>query len=206
VGFFYLCVARAIGTVAAGRKQMAKYVALLRGINVGGNRKMKMADLKVVVGKAGFSGVQTYVQSGNIVFEGADEAPADIAARLEAACEKAFGFHTEFIIRDEATFRAEAAACPYVTEALEPAEAREPKLLHIAYLLHVPDEARIRALIDGYDGPEDITFKGNALYIYYREGSARSDFSALLTAKKLGTTPTSRNWNTVLKLLSMLDG
>ena len=185
---------------------MPKYVALLRGINVGGNRKMKMADLKSVIEKAGFSGVQTYVQSGNIVFEGAAEAVAGIAARLEAACEKAFGFHTEFIIRDETTFRAEAAACPYVNEALEPTDGREPKLLHIAYLLSVPDEGRIRALIDGYEGPEDITLKGNALYIYYRAGSARSDFSALLTAKKLGTTPTSRNWNTVLKLLSMLDG
>lgn len=185
---------------------LAKYVALLRGINVGGNRKIKMADLKAVMTDAGFARVQTYVQSGNVVFEGADEGVADIAARLESVCEKAFGFHTEFIIRDEATFRAEAAACPYVTSDLEPTEGREPKLLHIAYLLHTPDEARIRALIDGYDGPEDITLKGNVLYVYYREGSARSDFSALLTAKKLGTTPTSRNWNTVLKLLSMLDG
>ncbi|WP_417449379.1 DUF1697 domain-containing protein [Kordiimonas sp.] len=185
---------------------MTKFVALMRGINVGGHRKIKMADLKQVIMAAGFDGVQTYVQSGNVVFEGAAAPVADIGQVLEAACEKAFGFHTEIMVRDAATFRAEAEACPYVDAALEPLGGRETKLLHVAFLSAAPNAAHIEAVTGAYNGPEDIALRGNALYIYYREGSGRSDFTKLLTAKKLGVSPTSRNWNTVLKLLAMLEG
>ncbi|WP_417459999.1 DUF1697 domain-containing protein [Kordiimonas sp.] len=184
---------------------MAKYVGLMRGINVGGNRKIKMADLRPVVAKAGFSDVQTYVQSGNIVFSG-DAAPCtEIEKTLEAACEKAFGFHTEIMVRDEATFRAEASACPYVDGELNPKAGLEGKFLHVAYLSHAPNKAKVDTLLEAYGGPEDITLIGNTLYIYYHEGSGRSDFSKYLTEKKLGASPTSRNWNTVQKLLAMLD-
>lgn len=185
---------------------VAKYVGLMRGINVGGNRKIRMADLKPVVAKAGFSDVQTYVQTGNLVFVGADTTSAEVEKALEAACEEAFGFHTEIMVRDEATFRSEARACPYVDDGLNPTAGLEGKFLHVAYLRHAPDTAKVDALLESYDGPEDISLIGNALYIYYHEGSGRSDFSKHLTEKKLGASPTSRNWNTVQKLLAMLDG
>ncbi len=184
---------------------MVKYVALMRGINVGGHRKIKMADLKVVVRDAGFEAVQTYVQSGNVVFGGAEKPVKEVAATLEAACKKVFGFPIEIIVRDKDTFRAEAEACPYASDTLEPTDGREPRFLHVAFLSATPDATRVLAVIDSYGGPEDTTLKGDALYIYYREGSGRSDFSKLLTEKKLGVSPTSRNWNTVLKLLDMLD-
>ena len=183
---------------------MTKYVALLRGINVGGHRLVKMADLKAVVEGLGYTAVQHYVQSGNLVFEGVGVA-TEVAATLEAACQKAFGFETEIMVRTEADFCLEVASCPYIGADMAPAAGRDAKFLHLAFLNGTPDAAHIEALLQAYDGPEEISLKGNVLHIYYTEGSGRSKLTPLLSDKKLGVAATARNWNTALKLLAMLE-
>ncbi len=183
---------------------MSKFVALLRGINVGGHKKVPMADLKGVAAKCGFTGVQHYIQSGNLVFDSEGTANA-VSSKLERACERAFGFPVDVMVLTEEAFRAEVAACPFA-DGDSPKGALDPKFLQLAFLKGTPDTAHIDALFGTYEGPEMVAVKGRTIHIYFSEGSGRSKLTPLLTDKKLGVPATARNWNTVQKLLSMLDG
>lgn len=182
---------------------MSKFVALLRGINVGGHKKVPMADLKNVATKCGLADVQHYVQSGNLVFSGKGT-PDAIASKLEKACERTFGFPVDIMVLDEASFRAEVAACPFA-DGTSPKGTLDPKFLQLAFLKGVPDTQHIGALFAAYEGPEMVALKGRTIHIYFSEGSGRSRLTPLLTDKKLGVPATARNWNTVQKLLAMLD-
>jgi len=183
---------------------MTKFVALLRGINVGGHKKVPMGDLKEVAAKCGFTGVQHYIQSGNLVFDGKGTADA-ATSKLERACERAFGFPVDIMVLDEASFRAEVAACPFA-DGGSPKGTLDPKFLQLAFLKGTPDTGHIDALLGAYEGPEMIALKGRTIHIYFSEGSGRSKLTPLLTDKKLGVPATARNWNTVQKLIAMLDG
>lgn len=183
---------------------MTKFVALLRGINVGGHRKVPMADLKAVVAEAGFEDVQHYVQSGNLVFSGEGETE-EVTATLEAAVEARFGFPVDIVVLNADQYRAEVAACPFV-DGDAPAGDREAKLLHLGFLKGAPDTAKIEALMAAYEGPEEVVLIGRTLHIYYGGGSGQSKLTSLMTEKKLGTPITARNWNTVQKLLALLAG
>jgi len=183
---------------------MTKFVALLRGINVGGHKKINMADLKEVVSKCGFAGVQHYIQSGNLVFDGKGTAET-ARSKLEHAIENAFGFPVDIMVLSEDGFRGEVAACPFA-DGDSPKGELDPKFLQLAFLKGTPDAAHIETLFSAYEGPEMIAYKGHTIHIYFTEGSGRSKLTQLLTDKKLGVPATARNWNTVQKLLSMLDG
>ncbi|WP_286830483.1 MULTISPECIES: DUF1697 domain-containing protein [Kordiimonas] len=182
---------------------MTKFVALLRGINVGGHKKIKMADLKEVAGKCGLSDVQHYVQSGNLVFSGKGT-PDAVAGKLEKACERTFGFPVDIMVLSEDEFRQEVAACPFA-DGSSPKGELDPKFLQLAFLKGMPDSAHIEALFEAYEGPEMVRLVGRTIHIYFTEGSGRSKLTPLLTDKKLGVPATARNWNTVQKLLAMLD-
>ncbi len=184
---------------------MAKYVGLMRGINVGGNRIVKMAKLRDVLTGAGFHSVQTYVQSGNIVLE-SDGDETTVRTEMETLCSSAFGFDIPIILRPEDVFRAEAAACPYAGPDGEPLDGRLAKFLQLTYLSALPDMSLLEDVLTRYRGPEEVSLQGSVLYVYYPEGAGRSELANHLTPKKLGATPTSRNWNTVQKLLGMLAG
>lgn len=182
---------------------MTKFVALLRGINVGGHKMVSMADLKGVAAKCGLSDVQHYVQSGNLVFAGKG-APEAVARKLERACERTFGFPVDIMVLDEAGFRAEVAVCPFA-DGGSPKGTLDPKFLQLAFLKGQPDTTHIEALFEAYEGPEMVRLVGRTIHIYFTEGSGRSKLTPLLTDKKLGVPATARNWNTVQKLLEMLD-
>jgi uncharacterized protein (DUF1697 family) len=191
---------------------MTRYVALLRGINVGGHRKIAMADLKETVAGCGFSDVAHYVQSGNLVFtdargaggEDAQDA-AGIADTLEAAISARFGFAVDVMVLSGAAFRAEVAVCPFA-DGGTPGDGREAKFLQLGFFADVPDAVRVESLLAAYDGPEEVALRRRTLHIYFAAGTARSKLHPLLTEKKLGLPVTARNWNTVQKLLAMLDG
>lgn len=183
---------------------MTEFVALLRGINVGGHKKIKMDDLKAVVSKCGFTDVRHYVQSGNLVFSGGGTTDA-ITKKLEHACKRAFAFDVDIMVMDADSFRAEVAACPFA-DGESPKGKLDPKFLQLAFLKGEPDTDHITELFAAYDGPEMIALKGRTIHIYFTEGSGRSKLTSLLTDKKLGVTATARNWNTVQKLLGMLGG
>ncbi|MFG2419890.1 DUF1697 domain-containing protein [Streptomyces sp. NPDC048448] len=172
------------------------YAALLRGINVGGNKKVPMAELRTLLQGLGHGGVGTYLQSGNAVFS-ADRGDEDsLAAELADAVEKHFGFTIGVLVRDHAYLRAVREACPF------PAAELEAKQLHVTYFSAPVDPGRFASVDPAAFLPEDFRLGDRALYLYAPDGLGRSKLAEALAKPRLlkGVTATTRNWNTVVKL------
>ncbi|MPY58137.1 DUF1697 domain-containing protein [Streptomyces spongiae] len=181
---------------------MTTYAALLRGINVGGSKKVPMADLRTLLTGLGHTGVATYLQSGNAVFtaDGGDE--DTLAADITEAIEKHFGFTVEVLVRDHTYLEAVRDACPF------PAADLQPKQLHVTYFSTPVDADRFASIDQQAFLPEEFRLGDRALYLYAPEGLGRSKLAETLSKPRLlkGLTATSRNWNTVVKLVEMTAG
>jgi uncharacterized protein (DUF1697 family) len=172
---------------------MPAYVALLRGINVGGNRMIKMADLRDVFSGADADDVATYIQSGNVVFTHPARSEPALAAELEKRIAKATGFAVPVVLRT-------AGQLARVIED-SPFPAADADHLHVAFLPARPsvDAPTIDARAFA---PERFAAVGRELYLYLPEGMGRSKLAAAVLAKSkaIGAAGTARNWRTVLKL------
>ncbi|MEU0412835.1 DUF1697 domain-containing protein [Streptomyces griseorubiginosus] len=175
------------------------YAALLRGINVGGSRKVPMADLRTLLEDLGFSGVRSYLQSGQAVFTASHGDEESLAAELAGAIEKRFGFAVDVIVRDHAYLKAIAENCPF------PAAELEGKQLHVTYFSAPVDEDRYAEIDRAAYLPEEFRLGDRALYLYVPDGLGRSKLAEHLSKPRLnkGVIATSRNWNTVVKLVEM---
>ena len=161
-------------------------IALLRGVNVGGKRKVQAAALKAVANGLGLTNVQTYLQSGNLVFEGETS-----RAELEAALERALGFPVAVMVRSAEQWQSVIARNPYPLQA----EA-DGSTVHVTFLGAEPSAAGLAALRAVASGADEWTHDGWQLYLHTPEGLGRSK----LNPDKLGVSATTRNWRTVLKL------
>lgn len=173
---------------------VTRYVILLRGINVGGRNSLPMKELRDILESLGCEYVKTYIQSGNVVLS-ATAAPD--ARAITTAIEKQFGFTPRVLVIPGDHFKSVSRANPYKDKKVE------GKQLHISYLagLASPD-------IDGLEArkspSEEFMLTTDALYLFAPDGIARSKL-ANDAEKLLGVEATSRNWNTVCKLLEMLE-
>ncbi|WP_433919731.1 DUF1697 domain-containing protein [Streptomyces canus] len=177
------------------------YAALLRGINVGGSRKVPMADLRTLMADLGHGGVRSYLQSGQAVFTADHGDEETLAAELAGAMEKRFGFAVDVIVRDHAYLKAIAEACPF------PAAELEAKQLHVTYFSAPVDADRFAEIDQAAYLPEEFRLGDRALYLYAPDGLGRSKLAEHLSKPRLnkGVIATSRNWNTVVKLVEMTD-
>ncbi|MET7452048.1 DUF1697 domain-containing protein [Streptomyces sp. NPDC005574] len=175
------------------------YAALLRGINVGGNKKLPMAELRAVLEALGHGGVGTYLQSGQAVFTSDHGDEDSHAGALREAIEKRFGFTVDVIVRDHAYLRAIADDCPF------PAADLEPKQLHVTYFSEPVGPERFAGVDRAAHLPEDFRLGDRALYLYAPDGLGRSKLAEQLAKPRItkGLIATSRNWNTVLKLVEL---
>ncbi|MER5846737.1 DUF1697 domain-containing protein [Streptomyces sp. NPDC002012] len=178
---------------------MTMYAALLRGINVSGHKKVPMAELRTLLTELGHGDVRTHLQSGNAVFSSASDDENALAADLERAIEKRFGFPVPCLVRDGGYLAAVAAACPF------PAVELEGKQLHITYYGQPVDADRFAGIDPAAFLPEEFRLGDRALYLYAPDGLGRSRLADALSRPSLtkGVIATSRNWNTVVKLVEM---
>jgi len=178
---------------------MTTYAALLRGINVGGAKKVPMAELRTLMEGLGHSGVRTYLQSGQAVFTADHGDEESLAAEITAAIEETFGFSVDVIVRDHAYLAAIADDCPF------PAAELEAKQLHVTYFSAPVDADRFAAIDQQAFLPEEFRLGDRALYLYVPDGLGRSRLAEQLAKPRVnkGLIATSRNWNTVLKLVEM---
>ncbi|MEU3839573.1 DUF1697 domain-containing protein [Streptomyces sp. NPDC028635] len=181
---------------------MTTYAALLRGINVGGSRKLPMADLRTLMTGLGLDDVRTYLQSGQAVFSSAHGDEDSLAADLTAAIERQSGFRVDVIVRDHAYLSAVADACPF------PADRLEAKQLHVTYFSEQVGLGRFAEIDPAAYAPEEFRLGDRALYLYAPEGLGRSKLAEALSRPRVnkGLIATSRNWNTVVKLVEMTAG
>jgi uncharacterized protein (DUF1697 family) len=180
---------------------MTLRVALLRGVNVGGAKKVAMAELRAMFEALGFTDVKTLLQSGNVVFRAGAEAEADLEAHLEAATEKRLGLKTSYLVRDAKAWRAIIDANPFPKEA----QAEPSRTLVTVGRAAMPAEAldAVRAAMKPH---EKLAAVERQVYAYFGEGMGQSEAAEVLNRKAIKAIATGRNWNTVLKIAALLDG
>lgn len=177
-----------------------KYAALLRGINVGGNKKVPMAELRTVLAGLGHTDAQTYLQSGNAVFAtSAKKTTQTLARELETAIEAHFGFRVPCLVVDGTYLRTVAEACPF------PAAELEGKQLHATFCSEQPAESRFASIDGPAYLPEEYRVGDRVIYLYAPNGLGRSKLAEALAKPAVvkGLDVTTRNWNTVAKLVEL---
>ena len=183
---------------------MSVVIALLRGVNVTGNHLVKMETLRALCSALGCTEVQTYLQSGNVVFrakERSEKSLGLLATRLEDAVEAEFGFRVPVVLRAATDLRRIVAANPFVQQA-----KAEPAKVQVVFLYGAPNEAQLAAVRAMTFAPELVWVGERELIVYYPTGQGLSKLRWGPIDKALGTTGTARNWNSVTKLLGMAEG
>jgi uncharacterized protein (DUF1697 family) len=180
----------------ADRKE--HFVALLRGINVGGRNKVPMAALRAICTGIHCDAVQTYIQSGNVVLSAALPA-ATLERRLEQAIEKEFGFPTPVIVRSASSWRRYVKSNPFPLEA-----DKEGNWILLSLSKLPPKDGAVSELQQHATQGERVLRKGDAIWIHYASGIARSKLTPDVLDRVVGSPVTARNWRTVLKLDEMI--
>ncbi len=179
---------------------MTTYIALLRGVNVGGHRPVSMADLRNMLEQLGFSHVQSLLQSGNLIFRSNAKTAAGVERLLESEAERRLELHADFILRTAKEWNTVVDRNPFRNEA-----ERDPGHLVVMFLKQAPSVKGVQAVDDGIAGPEIVRADGRQLYIVYPAGIGRSRLTNVLLEKELGIRGTARNWNTVIKVAALIN-
>jgi uncharacterized protein (DUF1697 family) len=179
---------------------MTVAISMLRGVNLGPHRRIKMDALREVYESLGLKEPQTYVQSGNVLFKTRAQKLEPLAKRIEDAFERRFGFRADVIVRTSSELREVIAKNPFAAR-----KGLDPARLLVTFLATDPGEearARIRQI---KAEPEELWIEGRELFIYFPNGLARPKLSIPLIERTLKTSGTGRNWNSVQKLLEMAE-
>ncbi len=183
----------------AKSKTPPTHVALLRGINVGGNRLIPMKALTSIFESAGCKSVVTYIQSGNVVFAASAPLAKALSADLPKRIGKAFGFEPVVVIRSRAEFVKIKKDNPFFTPSIDPAT------LHVGFLADKPTAKQIAALDPDRSPGDAFAVRGKQIYLHLPNGVARTRLTSAYLDSTLGTTCTTRNWRTVTTLGTMLN-
>jgi len=173
-----------------------RYVALLRGVNVGGKGRMAMADLRACVQAGGFEDVATHIQTGNVLFRTPMRSAEKVARALEQAVEADLGFRTAVMVRTAAQLTAALDARPFPDA--------DEKALHIAFLRETPSKANATALV-APEGPDEVAVIGREVHLHYPDGMGRSKLSGAYIEKALGVPATARRRSVVEKIRDLLE-
>jgi uncharacterized protein (DUF1697 family) len=177
-----------------------RMVALLRGINVGGKRKVPMPELRALAEKAGYSEIETYVNSGNLIFNSRNDKADKVADRLEKLIEDHFGFFIDVVVRTAEQWEKYASSSPF------PDAAKERPHLVLLGLSRRPFDRTVAAKLSERAGKsERIRILEDAIWVDFGGGVARSKLTPALFDKAAGSTVTMRNWRTVLKIHELLE-
>lgn len=179
---------------------MTTYIGLLRAINLAGHNKVSMSDLREWLTGLGMSNPQTLLQSGNLVFGSDVRATAPLEKTLESAAARQLRLETAFFVRTAKEWQGIIADNPFPDEA-----KADPGHLLMMCLKDAPDAKSVKALQDAIKDREAVRAKGRQAYFVYPDGIGRSRLTTTLIEKKLGTTGTARNWNTVLKIGALTE-
>lgn len=175
------------------------FICLIRGVNVGGNKLLKMDALRALCESIGLKGAKTYLQSGNVVFRSSLDR-AVLTKRIEEGICKATGFEAKVILRTSSELRDVIAANPFAT-----GPERNPKALLVAFLSSEIGKEAKALLSKLKTDTEELHIGTRELYLHLPTGIADSKLSNALTEKKLGVNVTARNWNTVNALLELSE-
>ena len=174
-----------------------RYVALLRGVNVGGNTMLKMADLRSAMCDAGFENVVTYINSGNIAFDTRKSAGSTLKKKLEKLIEAKFKKNVPVMIREQREIDAVIAHDPFA------GEYASHKEMHVLFMNDDLPAEKLKQLSEAATDDERFAVKGREIYCHLKAGVAHSILGKGFFEKKLKVSVTGRNWRTVEKLAEL---
>ncbi len=177
---------------------MKSYVALIRGINVGGRNSLPMKELVAVLQDIGCSNVETYIQSGNVVFQ-SNSAAERLTEEIATGIFRHRGFRPHVLVLEQAEFERAIDNNPF------PEGESDPKALHLGFLDSVPSNPDLQGLQAVRAPSERFELIGRVFYLFAPDGVGRSKLAAK-SEKALGVPMTDRNWKTVGRIMSMLEG
>jgi uncharacterized protein (DUF1697 family) len=175
---------------------MARHVVLLRGINIGSRNRVSMPKLREALEEAGFTDVQTYLQSGNVVLESRAK-PDTVRRKVEQLIEKHFGLEIAVVVRSKAELAAVAKRNRHAKVA------NDPKRYQVTFLSKKLPARVVKELEQAAAADERVVVAGREVYAWHPAGVARSKLWSKLAGQGLGVTATSRNWTTVEALLEL---
>lgn len=173
------------------------YIALFRGINVGGNNIIKMKDLVDLLVELGVQQVKTYIQSGNVVLQSTED-PTQLSQQISQAIQQSYRFTPQVLLLTQTEFEEAIHNNPF------PQVEDFSKTLHLGFLVHEPMNPKLNELEQLKTSGEEFLLKGKVFYLHAPEGIGRSKLVEKIE-KYLGVALTMRNWNTVMKLSEFLN-
>ncbi len=177
---------------------MTIMISLLRGINVSGQKKIKMAELKMLYQSLGLDAVTTYIQSGNVVFISRDVAPRELSRKIETAIEEKFYYSVSVFVYSINDWKAVIENNPFCKNT-----NKDPRRLYITLLAEMPEKQLVKELNQTANDIDEFDLNGKAVYLYCPNGYGRTKLSNNFFEKKLKVPATTRNWNSVNKLLEL---
>lgn len=172
---------------------MARWISILRGINVGGKRVIEMADLKGLYSKLGFSDINTFIQSGNVTFFSEITDSLEIKSKIENGISDKFGFEVMIIVFKE----------EYLKSIIEnnPFEEEDIKKQYFSFLENPPSKKLLNRFIADTESNSDIAVGENVIYVFCTNGYSKTKFNNNFIEKRLKVNSTTRNYNTLNKMI-----
>ena len=178
---------------------MYRYIALLRGINVSGKNKIKMAELRQQLSAFKLDNLQTYIQSGNLVFSSPETDSKTLASQIKQNIFDTYGFEVPTHVWRKEEWEEIFSQNPFL-----PTKAEEIAKLHVTLLAEPPSEELTQILSQVHFPPDEFIIKGKAIYLYCPNGYGRTKLTNTFWERKLKVSATTRNWKTVTKLKEMV--
>lgn len=180
---------------------MQTYISILRGINVSGQKKINMQELKAMYEGLEFQNVVTYIQSGNVLFRFAKKDERALAKRIEDAVKATFGFDVPVLVLTEKELKATIKSNPFLKE-----QDILPDKLHVTFLQEKPDASNIKKTEELNFSPDRFVISGKDVYVYCPNGYGNTKINNNFFESKLKVKATTRNWKTVNELQRIADG
>ncbi|WP_044402547.1 DUF1697 domain-containing protein [Lacinutrix sp. Hel_I_90] len=176
---------------------MISYIALLRGINVGGQKKVPMAELRVALSALAFKNIHTYIQSGNVVFESSEKDTSILEVKIFSSIKKQFGFEVPVLVKTNLEMKAIFRACPF--------SEKKKVSSYFTLLNSAPEKELIDSLNTVAFDDEEIVATRNVVYFFSEKGYGKAKCNTNFIERKLKVTATTRNYKTMIKLLELSE-
>jgi uncharacterized protein (DUF1697 family) len=174
---------------------MSTYIALLRGINVSGQKLIKMAELREYLAELNYTNIKTYIQSGNIVFDTDNNSCETLETEIHNKIKEKYGFEVPTLVKSPDEFNEAVKRNPFAEE--------DPKRVYITFLSHTPELTKVESLKEVDYSPEKYVIDSKVVYFYSPDGYGKAKMNNNFFENKLKVDATTRNWKTVNVLIEM---
>lgn len=176
----------------------SRYVALMRGMNVGGKNKLAMKELAAIFAETGCSDVRTFIQSGNVIFSATARVAVRLPEMIAMEIESRFGLRVPVVVRSAEQMSAVLRENPFIRAGVDQGT------LHVMFLADLPTAAQVAGLDPGRSAPDEFIVCGREIYLRLPNGGGRSKLTNQYFDSRLKTVSTVRNWRTVMKLCELV--